>query len=247
MEEVLLNGGSIALIIGGIILASGFSRWRLVNLISKVSPNKIASIGEGLYEVEGQATTTLSQRTPFSKVPCSYYRVSVQRLRSSAQRNKGLGQWKTINRSSTASQTFCLEDSSGSIEVLPSRARIFIDESWSQYFENASQCPAHIKEYMRQHWIFSRTLLFFPRSLRFVEYAICPDDSVYAFGWCRCSADGKRSISRKYPFFGPPLILGRGTESSIEDEIKSGAQLGIWVGALISALSLCAIVCGFLS
>lgn len=98
----------------------GFTVWRRMRLIVDTPTAKVRSMPMGRVELNGRAQEKTELEAPITRIPCVYYRFVVEEER----RNKKTTHWVTIDRGDSSAWAFELADGTGTVLVMPERAKI---------------------------------------------------------------------------------------------------------------------------
>ena len=156
----------LALLAGGGLILFGFIVLRRKRLLENVPTSRIRSVAMGFAELAGRAKIRLPLVAPFSQIPCVYYRYQVEEER---QRSRGGRQWTTIDRGES-SETFYLEDETGSLQVDPAGAETVLQRSF-QRVERGEGWFGRRKRYS-EWWIVSGQKLFVAGTVRRLRNAV---------------------------------------------------------------------------
>ncbi|MFA5101432.1 MAG: GIDE domain-containing protein [Candidatus Omnitrophota bacterium] len=163
----------------------GFKRLRRKRLIENIPTSTIRGLAMGLVELSGRAKKSNVLKSPFSKIECVLYRYTIERYES---RGKS-GSWVNIAKGDSFYCPFTIDDGTGSIMVLPSGAELILPTSFeftSGWFRST---PPSLIEFMDQHGVPYRGIFGGNYSLRFREWCIPVERTVYVLGVAKKSHD----------------------------------------------------------
>lgn len=180
MSSDILEGAIWAFVVGGVFFFKGWHDMKQRRLIEETPTSKIRSIAMGLTEIKGRAKQGLQLYTaPFSQKQCVYYKFLVQEYR----RSKNHGYWATI-KSGGVKDEFLIEDDTGAVALNPVGARIDLPHSFMSKKLGKEGRAALIDLGVKE-----KGFLGFGRNLRYVEYAIEPDEQLYVLGTAKTKKD----------------------------------------------------------
>lgn len=124
---------------GSLLFQYGLLRMPEYMLARNIPRSKIRSAALGLVEIEGKVVSEKVLTTPYSKLPCVYYRCELQEYRQHYSSGSGIeGQWETIS-TDTQRIPFWLKDETGQIPVFPADAEFEIPQKESGYLARDSE------------------------------------------------------------------------------------------------------------
>ena len=164
----------------------GFKKLRRKRFLEDMPSSKIHSIAMGFVELQGKAEPyTLILKAPLTNHDCVFYCYLIEQLQKIGTDNKhSTTAWVRI-AGDTSPTPFYLNDGTGKVLVNPKGAEIklkspdFYFNSWS--FSGGGTIPANLVKFMDQHNI-KYKLRFGDSAMRFTEWVIVPNDSMYVVG-----------------------------------------------------------------
>ena len=155
----------------------GFTRLRRKRLIENIPTSTVRGMAMGLVELVGKARRTRAIRGPLSGLDCVAYRYLVERYE---KRGKS-GSWVTIAKGDSFYCPFWIDDGTGKVLVSPQESELILDVSYEFRTGWGRDIPAKLLEFLNTHEIKYKTW-FFTDSLRFKEWDIFPEQTVYILG-----------------------------------------------------------------
>ena len=162
----------------------GFTRLRRERKIENIPTSTIRSLALGLVELVGKAKKTKPLLSPFNKAECVFYRYSIERYQSSGRS----GNWIKIAGGDSTYSPFWLDDGTGKILVLPDKAELILSKDYEFQTGWKKSLPLELINFMNEHNLKYRGL-FGTYRLRFREWYICEDESVYILGTAKKQPD----------------------------------------------------------
>lgn len=171
----------IALIIGIIIYILAFHFLKIKHLIQNTPTSKIRSIAMGFAEVCGKVIPIEKNGvflSPFSNQNCVYYKYKIEEFRSTGKSSS----WVTIKKD-VRKNMFYIQDETGKILVDPIKANIDISKS-NVYNSSLGKDPPYnvIRFLERENIRFEGILFGINKRMRYTEYIIRPNDTLYIMG-----------------------------------------------------------------
>jgi hypothetical protein len=172
--------------IGYAILGLGFGVWsffhglgvlRKKRFIESIPTSTVRGLAIGLVELTGKAKKTKPLQSPLTGTECTFYRYTIERLESSGRSSR----WVLISQGDSVFCPFCLDDSTGQVMVLPKGAEFVMPADYTFTTSMGSGLPDNLVNFMTKNGI-QYTGLFGNFTLRFNEWYIKPDESVFVVG-----------------------------------------------------------------
>jgi len=171
---------SIFLFIGIGLYIIAFYFLKIKHLIQNTPTSKIRSVAMGFAEVCGKVIPYENgiMISPFSNQKCVYYQYIIQEYRSSGKSSS----WVTVKHGKEK-RLFYLEDETGRILVDPNKASIDISKK-NEYNSGLGKDPPYnvIRFLERENIRFEGILFGINKKMRFIEYIIKPNDTLYVMG-----------------------------------------------------------------
>ena len=212
-------GRLVMMLGGGALIYLGFRTLRKKRLIEDVPRSRIRSVAMGFAEVTGRAGAAPLLTSPFTGLPCVFFRFIVEKRVS---RSQGRSNWQTIEKGSST-EPFRLTDPTGMLLVDPAGADLELAISHREIIRDGS---------------------FFSSTKRRTEWRISPGQTLYILGTVRRATPAGPAGRPATP--DPPMI-GRGegeTTFVISDrgERTTARRLGLQaaVALVVGILMLCA-------
>lgn len=158
----------------------GFNRLRRKRLIENIPTSTVRGLAMGLVELVGKAKRKNILKGPLSNIDCVLYRYSIERYE---QRGKS-SQWVTIAQGNSFQCLFYIDDGTGKILVSPEGAELVLTVDYKFQTGLGKVLPEHLVTFMNEHNLKYRGL-FGNRQLRFQEWHILPEQTVYVLGVAR--------------------------------------------------------------
>ncbi|MBU0634362.1 MAG: E3 ubiquitin ligase family protein [Candidatus Omnitrophica bacterium] len=159
---------------------NGFKRLRRKRRIENVPTSTVRGLALGMVELTGKAKKTNNLVSPLTNTPCVYYRYLVQRY----ERRGKSSQWVTVARGDSVFSPFWLDDETGKIMVFPKGAEVILPKDYEFTTGWGKTLPNCIVEFMQQKGIRHKSL-FGNHTMRFREWYICPEETVFVLGSAR--------------------------------------------------------------
>jgi hypothetical protein len=154
---------------GPALLSWGMAAWRKKRLVQNVPKSAVKSAPMGFVELAGMARERKEIKTPFSKLPCCWWRCRVEEKRGK--------NWHTLS-TRDCGDFFYLEDDTGKILVDPRGAELYVD---ALDFPLSSDPSAYLP--VLSSWGFNGKSLFgVTKQIRIKEEYITLASPVYALG-----------------------------------------------------------------
>jgi hypothetical protein len=172
----------------------GFMRLRRKRKIENIPTSTVRGLAMGLVEVIGKAKKRLNLISPLSGTECTLYRYSVERYKQSGRS----GHWVTIARGDSFVSPFWLDDGTGKILVFPHGSELILPVSYEFRTGLGRDLPAKLIAFLEENNI-SYSSFLGNRPLRFKEWLIHEDDTVYVLGTAKTKgpADYLKSHNEK--------------------------------------------------
>jgi hypothetical protein len=161
----------------------GFKRLNEKRLIENIPTSTVRGLAMGLVELAGKARKTKTMATPLSGTECVFYRYTVERYESSGRS----GRWVVIARGDSDYCPFYLDDGTGTVTVLPRGAETIMPADYNFETGLGTALPGHLADFMEGNNLAYKGILG-NYSLRFKEWFIVPDDSVFVLGTAQKTA-----------------------------------------------------------
>lgn len=151
----------------------GLICYRKKRAIESIPTSTVRGLAMGLVELNGKAKATKLIVAPLTANECAFYRYTVERYESSGRS----GQWVLISSGDSDIIPFTLEDDTGKIMVLPKGAEFVMPVDYEFSTRFGEIIPDNIVRFMAsiEHGGMGG-------SLRFREWHIKPDESVFVLG-----------------------------------------------------------------
>lgn len=170
----------------------GFTRLRRKRLIENIPTSKVRSLAMGLVELVGKAKKKINLLSPFCNVECVFYRYKIERYKKQGKSSS----WVTIAKGDSSFAPFYLEDDTGRVLVSPKDAEFDLPHDYLYTTGWGKELPQNLIQFMEYNKISYRGL-FGSHRLRFTEWYICPDESVYVLGVAKKCKDFLRAQEQK--------------------------------------------------
>jgi hypothetical protein len=171
--------GIILSVVGIVLFIVGLFNFKRKHFIETIPTSKIRSIAMGLVEIYGEVVPmNNTMKSPFTFLPCVYYKYRVEELRSSGKSTY----WATIKEGSECS-LFYLRDETGSVMVYPKGAEIDIPVDNTFRSGTGRDPPAGVQQFLINNNLSHEGWLFgFNKTMRYNEWFIAPGDHLYILG-----------------------------------------------------------------
>ncbi len=167
--------------VGGVVAFGwGFRVWRRMRLIVDTPTARVRSMPMGRVELHGRAQEKAELESPITRTPCAYYRFRVEEERKSKKSTT----WVTIDSGDSSAWPFALEDDTGTVVVVPAKARVELGCDFearrgglsSMVFGNDDE-GFDASPWQKRGWLGLST-----KRLRFREWRIHAGDALYVLG-----------------------------------------------------------------
>lgn len=158
----------------------GFTRLRRKRLIENIPTSTVRGMAMGLVELIGKARRLKTLRGPLSGFDCVAYRYLVERYE---QRGKS-GSWVTIAKGDSFYCPFWIDDGTGKVLVAPQAAELILKVSYEFQTGLGKSMPDNLIGLLSSHNIRHKSGIF-ASPLRFQEWDIFPEQTVYVLGSAR--------------------------------------------------------------
>jgi len=155
----------------------GFMRFSRKRLIQNIPTTTIRGMAMGLVEVIGKTKKKTVLKSPLTGTDCVFFKYLIQRY----QRSGKSGHWVTIAKGDSSDLPFLVEDSTGAVLVSPRGAEYILPVDYEYKTGFGCLLPDNLTDFMQRHNL-NYTGLFGTHTLRFKEWYIQPDDTVYILG-----------------------------------------------------------------
>jgi hypothetical protein len=162
----------------------GFKLLREKRLIENTPTSTVRGLAMGLVELIGQAKKTKVFKAPLTGTECVFYRYTIERYESSGKS----GRWVVIGKGDSNYCPFWLDDGTGKIMVFPQSAQLVMPVDYQYQTGLGKSLSDNLVYFMENNGIRYRGLLG-NYQLRFMEWFILPDDSVYVLGTAQKTED----------------------------------------------------------
>ena len=171
----------ILIFVGIIIYIIAFYFLKIKHLIQNTPTSKIRSVAMGFAEVSGKVVPYEDHGTmmsPFSNEKCVYYKYLIEEFRSTGKSSS----WVTIKKD-TEKRLFYVKDETGQILVDPNKASIDISKSNIYNSAMGKDPPQNVIRFLERENIRFEGILFgINKRMRYTEYLIKPNDTLYVMG-----------------------------------------------------------------
>jgi hypothetical protein len=172
---------AVFLILGVICYALGFYFLKIKHLIQNTPTSKIRSIAMGFVEISGKVIPLSSMHTflsPFSNQKCVYYRYTIEEYRQS----KNSSYWVVIKQD-TREEKFYVKDETGQVLIDPANATIDISKDTEYNSRMGKDPPLRVIKFLNKQNVRYEGILFgINKTMRYREYLIKPEDTLYIMG-----------------------------------------------------------------
>ena len=183
----------------------GFVSFRKKRLIQDIPTSTVRSLAMGLVELNGKVKKTKTLVSPLTATECSFYRYTIERYES----NGRSGMWVIIGKGDSSSCPFCLDDGTGQIMILPKEAEWVMPVDYQFQTGLGKKLPDNLVGFMEKNSLKYKALIG-DYSLRFYEWYLKPDESVFVLGTAQQNS--------------PQLYGPRETLSNSLDEVKTSGN-----------------------
>lgn len=171
----------------------GFMRLRRKRLIENTPTSTVRGLAMGLVELIGKTRKTKIFKSPLTGTECVFYRYTVERYRSSGRS----GRWVVIARGDSNYCPFWLDDGTGKIIVFPQGAELIMPIDYQFATGLGKSLPCNLVDFMEANGISYRGILG-NYSLRFKEWFLVPDETVYVLGTAKKTSDPLSGHKEKF-------------------------------------------------
>ncbi|PIQ90765.1 MAG: hypothetical protein COV71_02795, partial [Candidatus Omnitrophica bacterium CG11_big_fil_rev_8_21_14_0_20_41_12] len=163
----------------------GFSRLRRRRLIENIPTSTVRGLALGLVELAGVAKNKTLLKAPFTGTDCVFFRYTIERWE---KRGKS-SEWVDIAEGDSSSSPFFLDDTTGSVMILPKGAELFqpVDFEFKNGWGNP--LPENLIYFLQRQGVPHKTLFGFSSQLRFREWRISEGQQVYVLGSAKESSN----------------------------------------------------------
>ncbi|UCC94876.1 MAG: hypothetical protein JSW40_08705 [Candidatus Omnitrophota bacterium] len=155
----------------------GFKRLRRKRLIENIPTSTIRGLALGLVELVAKAQKIKTLKSPLTGTECVFYRYTVERYESRGRS----GRWVVTAKGDSFSCPFWLDDGTGRIMLLPAGAELMLPVDYEFRTGWGKTLSPHLTTFMEKNYIRYRGL-FGTHTLRFREWYIQPNQSMYVLG-----------------------------------------------------------------
>ncbi len=247
MESIgeLLLYSTVGFFAGIYFFAQGLYRFRRKRLIEDTPTSKIRSIALGPVELYGRVVPAGGVlKSPFSNKECVYYKWKAEELVGGKFKHcvtiqEGEGKVK-----------FLLKDDIGEVLVNPSEAEIRVKDDYEYATGIFHKTPENVKEFLESAGIDLTDLFGLRKKIVFSEYTIKPGDDIYVLGAAMTKDEiekpledtehTNRILIHKAPDM--PYFISDKPEDKLRRSLERKAVVGIYGGAILSFISLVAVL-----
>ncbi|KPK97604.1 MAG: hypothetical protein AMJ95_08250 [Omnitrophica WOR_2 bacterium SM23_72] len=169
----------------------GFKRLRRKRKIENIPTSTVRGLAMGLVELVGKAQKRIKLASPLTQTTCVFYRYTVERYKKRGRS----GDWVTIASGNSFFSPFWLDDGTGKILVFPQGAEVIMPVDYEFRTGLGKSLPSHLLSFMEQNGLSHRGL-FGTHPLRFKEWYILEDETVYVLG--TASSQGPEHYLKDY-------------------------------------------------
>ena len=163
---------------GIVLFPVGFKQLYQQKMIVNLPLSKIRSMAMGLVKLKGVVVHKGKLLiSPINKQKCVYYNCVVEELVSSGKSSR----WVTVFRS-TESAPFYIQDETGKVLVDLKGAQIDLKKDTRATAGLFKKIPPNFEEFLKRVNIKSRTILNMPKTMRYREDFLLPNDAIYIVG-----------------------------------------------------------------
>jgi hypothetical protein len=162
----------------------GFKRLRRKRKIENIPTSTVRGLAMGLVELIGKAKKMDIIISPLTATECVYFRYTVERYQSSGRSSR----WVTIAKGDSSACPFWLDDGTGKVLVLSQNAEFVLPVDYVFNTSLGKPLPDNLIYFMESNGVTYRNFLGNYR-LRFKEWRICLDDTVYVLGTAKTVKD----------------------------------------------------------
>jgi hypothetical protein len=155
----------------------GFTCLRRKRLIENIPTSTVRGMALGLMELIGKAEKKTNIISPLEGVECVFYRYKVERYKKSGRS----GSWVTLAKGDSCDSGFYLDDGTGTVLVAPKGAELILPLDYEYVTNFGSGMPVNLIRFMEKHNLRYGNFLG-TYKLRFREWRICNDETVYVLG-----------------------------------------------------------------
>jgi hypothetical protein len=159
---------------------SFFKGFKLLNekrLIEDIPTSTVRGLAMGLVELNGKAKKSNILSSPLTGVECVFYRYTIERYENRGRSSS----WVVIAKADSSYCSFCLDDGTGKIMVVPQGAEITMPFDYRFETLLGKEFPEQLLNFMESNGIKYRGFLG-NYSLRFTEWNIMNDENIFVLG-----------------------------------------------------------------
>lgn len=225
--------------VGYAIFGLGFGVWyffhglgvlRKKRFIESIPTSTVRGLAIGLVELNGKAKKTKELQSPLTGTECTFYRYTIERYESSGRSSR----WVLINQNDSAACPFYLDDNTGQIMVLPQGAEYVMPVNYTFTTGLGSGLPDNLIHFMEENGIAYKGL-FGNYKLRFNEWHIKPDDTVFVVGTAQRN---ETDVIVAKSDDGQVFIVSDESPTQVVKSFSWRAWGGIWGGSVLSLVLL---------
>jgi len=159
-------------------------RLRRKRLIENIPTSTVRGLALGLVELIGKTKKKINLTSPLEGVECVFYRYKIERYKKSGRS----GSWVTVAKGDSTDSAFYLDDATGSVLVVPKGAELVLPLDYEFVTGFGKGLPANLINFMAKHNLRYGNL-FGTYKLRFREWYICADETVYVLATAQKSQE----------------------------------------------------------
>lgn len=163
------------LIIGVRFYLKSFASLRRKRLVEDLPTSTVRGLAMGIVELVGRAKTrkNVNLKSPFSQTDCVFYHYKVERIIE----GKSVREPVTIAEGDSSHCSFYLDDGTGGVQVLPEGAQLILPASFTRQVRSNRDLSVGMKEFIPRGTIWG-----FGEPIRFTEWCIKPEQTIYVLG-----------------------------------------------------------------
>ncbi|MFH1355140.1 MAG: GIDE domain-containing protein [Candidatus Omnitrophota bacterium] len=170
----------------------GFKSLRRKRLIENIPTSTIRGLAMGLVELCGEAECLAALKSPLTNNECVLYKYLVEEYRSSGKS----GHWAKIASGNSFYSPFWIKDKTGKIAVFPQQAELILPIDYEFSTGLGRMMPDNLVKFMEAGGIGYKSW-FGTRRLRFKEWLIRPQETVYVLGTAKNGEPGGNDYKQK--------------------------------------------------
>jgi len=173
-------------LLGFMIFFNGFKRLQTKKLLENTPMSTVRGLAMGLVKLTGKAVKTRPLRSPFNQIGCAFYRYTIERF----DRNN----WEVVVKGDSTYCPFWLDDGTGKLMVFPRGAELLMPVDYEYETQLGEPLPYNLINFLKRNDL-KYTGLFGRYHLRFKEWIVDPDKTVYVIGTAM-KANGSNNIHK---------------------------------------------------